>query len=327
MSKITKTFIAIISIILVVVTLLLIIILSPHNNASDKLTIVSTSFPGYDFARAITTNSKNTEVKMLLPPGTDLHSFEPTPQDIKTILNSDIFIYVGGDSDSWTSNILNLINPDKTCIIKLIDLVPTVEESLIEGMESNEEDEDNDVSTISEPEYDEHVWTSITNAITIINKLKDEIISHDQINSDLYQKNATEYISNLNTLDEKFKSLVESTDQHTIIFGDRFPFRYFVEDYGLDYFAAFPGCSEQTEASAKTIAFLIDKIKSNHIPVVFRTELSSGKIADAIAAETNAKVLELHSAHNVSQTDFNNGITYYDIMNRNYDALKEALSS
>lgn len=287
----------------------------------DKLTIVSTNFPGYDFARAITMDNTNIKVKMLLKPGAESHTFEPTPEDIKTIKNSDIFIYVGGDSDEWVDDILSDIDTDKTKIIKLIDLVDTKEEVTTEGMESDEEEESEE-----EAELDEHVWTSPKNAIEIINKLKKEIINIDSDEKSNLESNANNYVNKLNDLDTEFKSIVKTAKRKEIIVGDRFPLRYFADEYGLSYYAAFPGCSEQTEASAKTISFLANKVKEDKIPVVLKIELSSGNIANTIAKETNTKVLEFNSAHNISQSDFDAGTTYVDIMTKNAEVLKEALN-
>ena len=283
---------------------------------NDKKLIIATNFPSYDAARAIIGDSDTIELKMLLKPGSDIHDFEPTPKDIKNIIDSSLFIYVGGESDEWIDDVLGDVNKDKTKLVKLMDLVDLKEEEIVDGMESDEEEE----------EYDEHIWTSPLNEIIIINYLKDEIIKIDPDNKDIYEKNASDYINQLKDIDNEFKDIVKNGKRKTIIFGDRFPLRYFVDLYDLDYYAAFPGCSEQTEASAKTISFLINKVKSENIPVVFKIELSNGKIADTIANETNAKVLEFHTAHNISLKDFNNGITYVDIMKKNIKALKEALN-
>ena len=288
------------------------------NNNNNKLTIIASSFPGYDFARAITKDSNNIEVKMLLNPGTEMHNYEPTPQDIIKINNSKMFIYVGGDSDEWINDIIGDIDTSKTKLVKLMDLVNVVEEEHVKGMEVEDEEE--------ETEYDEHVWTSPKNAITIINKIKDIIIDIDKDNQNLYENNALNYINKLNVIDNEIKNIVNNGIRKEIIIGDRFPFRYFTDEYNLSYYAAFPGCSEQTEASAKTISFLIDKVKNDNIPVVFHIELSKGNIAKTISEETGAKVLEFNSAHNISQKDFDRGVTYIDIMNNNIKALKEALN-
>lgn len=290
---------------------------------SDKLTIIATSFPSYDFARAVVKDSDNIEVKMLLKPGSEMHDYEPTPQDIKNIKNSKLFIYVGGESDEWVQDVINDLDIEKSKTIKLMDLVNLKEEELIEGME---EEKDHGEHEHEEVLYDEHVWTSLNNAITIINRLKDEIIKIDNNNKDLYEKNASSYTEEISKLDLNIKEIVNNSKRKELIFGDRFPLRYFTDQYNLTYYAAFPGCSEQTEASAKTISFLINKVKTDDIPVIFHIELSSGKIAETISKETGAKVLEFNSAHNISQKDFDSGKTYVDIMKDNIEVLKEALN-
>ena len=288
---------------------------------SNKLTIIATNFPGYDFARALVKDSNEFEVEMLLKPGSEMHDYEPTPQDIKNIKNSDLFIYIGGESDKWVEDLLSNLDIEKSKSIKLMDLVSLKEEELVEGMEEDEHHDEHE-----HEEYDEHVWTSIENTITIINKLKEEIIKIDNGNKDLYEKNASNYINELINIDNEIKEVVKNGKRRELIFGDRFPFRYFVDQYNLSYYAAFPGCSEQTEASAKTISFLINKVKKDNIPVVFHIELSSGKIAETISKETGAKVLEFNSAHNITKDDFDSGKTYVDIMKDNVKKLKEALN-
>jgi zinc transport system substrate-binding protein len=306
----------------VVLIIIGIVLLTGCNNdeiVANKLIIRTTSFPGYDFARAIAKDKAN--IKMLLKPGSEMHDFEPTPQDIKDIKNSDIFIYVGGESDEWIDDILDDVDTSKTKIIKLMDLVNIVEEEQVEGMEEESKEEESE-----ETEYDEHIWTSPMNAVTIINKIKDEIIELDKDNKEVYEENANNYVDKLLVIDSQIREIVANSKRKELIFGDRFPLRYFVDEYNLSYYAAFPGCSEQTEASAKTLTFLINKVKEDHIPVVFHIELSSGKIANAISSETGAKVLEFKSAHNILQKDFESGITYIDIMNDNIKVLKEALN-
>ena len=294
-----------------------------NNDNKEKLTIVTTNFPSYDFARAVVKDSNNIEVKMLLKPGSEMHDFEPTPQDIKDINKSSLFIYVGGESDEWIDDVLKDINKDSTKTIKLMDLVDLKEEDIIEGMESDEEDEEEGEEEV---EYDEHIWTSPINAIKIVKSLKDSIVNIDKDNSNLYESNTNNYVSKLENIDKQFKDIVKNAKRKEVIFGDRFPLRYFVDEYDLTYYAAFPGCSSSTEASAKTISFLIDKVKKDKVPVVFHIELSNGKIADTIAKSTSAKVLEFNTAHNISQSDFDAGVTYVDIMNKNIDVLKEALN-
>lgn len=295
--------------------------------------IISSNFVGYDFARAVT--GDKSEVSMLLKPGAEAHDFEPTPEDIINIKNADLFIYVGGESDEWIENLLegNEIPTEKT--LRLMDLVEVKEEELSEGMEEHEHDEhehsheahdehDHEASEAHE-EYDEHIWTSPVNAIKLVNGTKDKLSKIHPEKEGIYTKNANAYISRLLAIDQKIRDVVSSSPKKELIFGDRFPFRYFVDEYGLGYYAAFPGCSEQTEASSQTIAFLIDKVKTDNIKTILKTELTSDKLAKTIAEETGAKVLTLNAAHNISKEDFESGLTYADIMEANIDMLKEAL--
>jgi zinc transport system substrate-binding protein len=282
-----------------------------------KYKIITSNFSSYDFVRAIIKDVDDISVDILLKPGTETHDFEPTPQDIIDIQNSDIFIYVGGESDSWIDDVIKDINNNKSKIIKLMDLVDLYEEETIEGMETEDEEDE---------EYDEHIWTSPVNAIKLVNKIKEEIISIDSNNKEIYEKNANNYIQELTEIDNEIREIVSTSKRKELVFGDRFPLRYFTEEYGLSYHAAFPGCSEQTEASAKTITYLINYVKNNNIPVVFHIELSNGKIAETIAKETGAKVMEFNAIHNISKDDFDKGITYVDYMKKNIEVLKEALN-
>lgn len=316
------------SIITIAIMFISIISLSGCNKKEDnkKLKIVTSNFPSFDLARAVVKDNKNIDLKMLLKPGSDMHHFDATPKDIKDILSSDVFIYNGGESDEWIDKILKDIDKKKTTVIKLMDLVKVVEEEHVEGMEEeHDHDHDHDHDE-EEKEYDEHVWTSPVNAKKIVSSIKEAMIKKDAKNKNIYEKSASEYISELDKIDNEFKEIVKNAKRKEIVFGDRFPLRYFVDTYGLKYSAAFPGCSEETEASAKTIKFLVNKVKDNKIPVVFHIELSDKKIASSIAKETGAKVLEFKTAHNLSQKDFDKGVTYLDIMKDNIKVLKEALN-
>lgn len=283
---------------------------------NGKLTVVSSIFVPYDFTRVIAGDRVN--IKMLLPPAAESHSFEPTPQDIITIQNSDVFIYVGGESDRWAARILDSMDTSKMRILSLMEIVDVVEEEIVEGMEEEDEEDEG-------PAYDEHVWTSPKNAALILRAITETLCKLDDANSAFYRQNAENYLASLDELDASFRSIVNGTKRKTIIFGDRFPFRYFADAYGLSYFAAFPGCSTETECSAGTVAFLIDKIRAEKIPVVFFIELSNEKIADTLADETGAKKLLLHSAHNISKRDFDKGVSYLELMKQNAVNLKEAL--
>ncbi|MDR3148980.1 MAG: metal ABC transporter substrate-binding protein [Oscillospiraceae bacterium] len=289
---------------------------------SGKISVVTTIFPPYDFARQIA--GDKAAVNMLLLPGSESHSLEPTPQDIITIQNCDVFIYVGGESDEWVNNVLSSMDTSGIKIITLMDCAEIVEEEIVEGMQEEEEDTSGN-SEADEPEYDEHVWTSPRNAKLIVKKISDTLCEVDGANADTYKSNTTEYLGRLDELDAKFQAVVDNAARKTIVFGDRFPFRYFADTYGLEYFAAFPGCSTETEASAATVAFLIDKINAEKIPVVFHIELSNEKMANSISEATGAQVRLLHACHNISKADFESGKGYIDLMSANAEALKEAL--
>lgn len=287
-----------------------------HKNAEDKkFSIVTTNFPAYDFARAVA--SDQAQIKLLLKPGVDMHSYEPSPEDIIDIENCSLFIYTGGESDEWVEGILE--NTRNINTLRMMDIIKPVKEEIVEGMESEEEDKE-------EVEYDEHVWTSLRNAQLIIDAIQNRLseIYPDECAS--FAQNSTNYKTRLADLDQKFQSIVDNSSRRTLVFGDRFPLRYFVDDYNLEYFAAFPGCSEQNEASSKTISYLVNKIRTEEIPVVLKIELTSDDIAQTIANETGAKVLVFSAAHNISAEDFENGRTYADIMEANLAVLEEALN-
>ena len=311
MKKSTKMILSLAAILLVGFALIL--ALAPARKKSEKLSIVATNFPAFDFARAVA--GDRAEIKMLIRPGVETHDFEPTPSDIIDIKNSQLFVFVGGESDDWVENILNDLDVEKTKIFKMMDSVALVEEEITEGMEGDSD----------EKEYDEHVWTSLKNAQKIVNGIKTELINISPENKDFFEENAKNYLEKLKNLDAEFEKIVRNGNRKTLVFGDRFPFRYLVDDYGLDYFAAFPGCSEQTEASSQTLAFLVDKIKSENIPVVLKIEQSSSKIARTLSDATGAKILTLNSAHTVSADDFKSGKTYVDLMTENLKVLEEAL--
>ena len=285
--------------------------------------ILATNFVGYDFARAVT--GDESEVSMLLKPGVEMHSYEPTPEDIINIKKADLFIYVGGESDEWVKDLLkdNEIPEAKT--LRLMDLVETKEEELSEGMEKNKHKHEDESDSESEVEYDEHIWTSPANAIKLVSGIKDRLAQIHPESASTYTKNADAYIARLSSIDQQIRDVVRASNKKELIFGDRFPFRYFVDEYGLDYYAAFPGCSEQTEASSQTIAFLINKAKTSNANTILKIELTSDKLAKSIADEVGASVMVLNAAHNISSDDFKNGVTYADVMERNIEVLGEAL--
>lgn len=287
-----------------------------HKNAEDKkFSIITTNFPAYDFARAVA--GDQAQIKMLLKPGVDMHGYEPSPEDIIDIENCSLFIYTGGESDEWVEGILE--NTRNINTLRMMDAVKPVKEEIVEGMESEEEDKE-------EVEYDDHVWTSLRNAQLIIDAIQNRLSEIYPDERASFAQNSANYKTRLADLDQKFQSIVDNSSRRTLVFGDRFPLRYFVDDYNLEYFAAFPGCSEQNEASSKAISYLVNKIKTEEIPVVLKIELTSDDIAQTIANETGAKVLVFSAAHNISAEDFENGRTYADIMEANLAVLEEALN-
>ena len=323
-----------------VVGLLAFLVLNREKFEQKKYSVVSTSFPGYDFARAVTKNT-NISTKMLVKPGAETHTYEPTPQDIIDIKNADMFVYVGGDSDDWVKKILKDVDTKKTHVVKLVDLVSTVEEEIVEGMEDEDEhdhdydhghDHDHGHESYEHkhdhdeeeegPEIDEHVWTSPKKAMEIVKKIAEVASEIDVAEKNKINDNAEKYVAEIAEVDKDLHQAIDGKISEIVV-ADRFPFRYFADEFGLKYAAAFSGCSEQTEASAKTISFLINKVKQDKVKKIYKIELSNGKIAETVSKDTGAEVLELHSAHNVTADDFSKGVTYVDLMKRNLLALSK----
>ena len=335
-----------------------------QNTSEDRLQVVTTIFPQYDFARQIAGDSA--DVRMLLKPGEEIHSYEPTPQDIRMIQNCDLFIYTGGENDVWVENILSSVSGPRP--VRLLDMVETYNEEQLEGMmpekghdhgehedadgdHDHEESEDSHGheegdheehaagsgthSHVHEEEPDEHVWTSPANCVILIEKLTEVFCQEDPARAAVYQKNGDAYRTAFEELDEEYLAMAASAARKTILFGDRFPFRYLAEELGLTCYAAFSGCSAESEPSAATIAFLIDKAAGENLPVVFQIEFSNGNIARAIseAAQVRIKrqggrirVLQLHSCHNVTRDEYSSGATCLSLMRGNLEALRQALN-
>lgn len=290
--------------------------------SSDGISIVSTIFPSYDFARQITAGT-NANVTMLLQPGEEVHSFDPTSQDIIRVQSADLFAYVGGENDTWVENVLSGL--DKSVhTFKMMDYVTLYEEELTEGMQP-EAEEPQAAGAEEETEWDEHVWTAPVNAIAIVKAMTSELMAIDPANAATYQANSDAYVKQLEALDQSFRDVVNSAARKTVVFADRFPVRYFVEEFGLSYYAAFPGCSADTEPSAATLATLIDHVKSESIPFVFYIEMSNQKMADTVCEETGAQKLLFHTCHNVTKAEFESGETYLSLMQNNVLALQKAL--
>lgn len=288
---------------------------SESKDDSGKVKIVATIFPQYDFARQIAGDLA--DITMLLAPGEETHTYDPSPSDIITIQNADIFIYGGGESDTWMDGVLSSIDTSGMTLISLMDVC--------ELLESESEHEDHHEHEHDEIPYDEHVWTSPLNSKKIVEAISNVLCAADPDNADTYRLNRDRYLGQLDVLDAKFREIVDTASRSTLVFGDRFPLIYFAHEYGLEYLAAFPGCASNTEPSAATVATLIDEVKSAGIPIVFKIELSNGQTANSIAEAAGARVETFYTCHTVSKDDFENGETYLSLMEKNIPLLKEAL--
>ena len=303
---------------------------APSASQSDDkpLKIVTTIFPEYDWVREILGDkADNTELTMLLDNGVDLHSYQPTADDIIKISDCDLFIYVGGESDGWVEDALKEATNKDMQVINLLDVLgeQVKEEEVVEGMEAEEEESEDE----DEPEYDEHVWLSLKNAETLCNAITDALETIDPANKDAYAANAAAYLEKLAALDGEYQTVVDNAARKTVLFGDRFPFRYLVDDYGLNYYAAFVGCSAETEASFETISFLSGKVDELGLPCVLTIEGAQHKIAETIVqntADQNQSILTLDSMQSTTSTDVANGTTYLSTMESNLDVLKQALN-
>lgn len=329
-----------------------------------RLKIVTSLFPYYDMARAVIGDVKGIDLKMIVTPGQDSHSFEPTPSDVIQMENADVLIYNGGSLETWIDTLLDSLNNKNQIKMKMMDYVDVLNEEIVEGMDtrfdshdehshsedshnhkehshsedsynqeegSHSEDSSNDSEFHNEDseeeheETDEHIWTSPVNEIIMTEKICETLSKALPEEKENFQKNAESYISQLKELDNEFRTIVENAKTNEIIFADKFPLQYFAKEYGLKYYAAFPGCGSDMEPSAKTIAFLVDKIKEDNIKAVFYLELSSHIVADAIETDTGAKPLQFNSCHNITQKQFDSGVTYVDLMKKNVNNLKIAL--
>ena len=326
----------------------------------DHIHVVTTIFAAYDFA--VQTGGERADVSLLLKPGCEAHSFEPTPKDIISIESCDVFICAGGENDAWVDTILEAVdNPDLT-VIRMTECADTLyEEEEVEGMQEERghaehhdhahdtdgshgddaADHDSDIvygddtaeysadsahtSDESEAEWDEHVWMDMDNAIAICRAISVEFTSRDPEGADYYAQQLESYAAELTAIDDEIRQLVDNATCRELIFADRFPARYFTERYGLTYYAAFPGCSESTEASAATVSFLINKTRDDGIDTIFKMELSSGRLAAIVAEETGATAATFYTGHNISADDYEQGLTFADMMRRNAEVLARAL--
>lgn len=283
------------------------------------ISIVATVFPAYDFARQIV--GSDGSVTLLIPPGSEAHSFEPTPQDIIRIQECDLLVCNGGESEAWLEEILDGMDTDIPTVV-MLDCVDALTEEVKDGMQVHEH---HDHDGHEDEEYDEHVWTSPVNAQLICRAIADALAVADPVHAAGYAERCTDYCAELQELDAQFRTVAANAKRHTLIFADRFPVRYFVEEYGLDYFAAFPGCADDAEPSARTVAFLIDRVREEQAPAVLYIEFSNQKMADIVCEDTGCKKLLFNSCHNVTADELRGGVTYLDLMRSNLETVKEAL--
>ena len=294
-----------------------------------KLNIVTTIFPEYDWTRAILGDrADDVNLTMLLDNGTDLHSFQPAVKDIMKVSSCDLLIYVGGESDQWIEDALESAENKDMKTINLMEVLgdSIKEEETVEGMQESEHNHDH--GDEEEKEYDEHVWTSMRNASVICDAIAETLEEMDPENKEIYQTNAENYKAKLSTLDQKYQETVDTDRQNTLIFADRFAFRYLVDDYGLNYYAAFSGCSAESEASFKTVTFLAGKLDELGIKTVLTIEKSDDRIAQTVIENTkkkDQKILELNSMQSITSDEIKNGVTYLSVMEDNLKVLKEAL--
>ncbi|MCD7723334.1 MAG: metal ABC transporter substrate-binding protein [Clostridiales bacterium] len=291
-----------------------------------RLSVVCTIFPQYDWVSQITAGA-DVEIELLLDSGVDLHSYQPTAEDIVAISNSDLFIYVGGESDEWVDEAMQSISSGGITAVNLLDVLGSQakEEETVEGMESTEDaDEDGE-----EAEYDEHVWLSLKNAQSFCSYIAQQLIELDPENADLYEQNAGAYIAELSELDGEYEQAVGTAERDTLLFCDRFPFRYLTDDYSLNYYAAFSGCSAETEASFETISFLAGKVDELGLSSVIILDGSDGSIAKTVIENTQSggvRILSLNSMQSITASDVADGASYLDIMRENLEVLATALN-
>ncbi len=275
---------------------------------SDKLSIVTTIFPYYEFAREIA--GDKAEVIQLISPGSEIHDFEPSPRDILRIRDADIFIYNGGESDKWVENVLKTIDSD----VKVICMFDYADLLYEEDIRHNKGDE-----------FDEHIWTSISNDLKLVSAISEEIIKLDKSNENIYKLNTENYSDKLRNLDNNFKKVVNNSAHKPMVVADRFPLLYFVKEYGIKFESAFPGCTSETQPSIKTVTKLINYVRDNSVPVVFHIDNSSENLARTICEDSDAQIKTFYSMHNITEEQYDDGVTFISLSELNLLSLKEAL--
>lgn len=333
--KLTGNLKKIIFVILIINLFLSLSACSVSSKDNGKLNVVTTLFPQYDFAKQIV-GDKGT-VELLLAPGIEAHSYDPTPADIIKINESDLFIYTGENMEVWAADIIESLE-NEVNVLNVSEGIELIKSEDGDNHEDSEKHEDADEHEESESDdedennhnghnhiYDPHIWTSPVIAKQMLNNILEEIVKEDPENEAYYRENADNYLKELDEIDSQFRTLADEADIKTIYFADKFAMYYFVEEYGFSYVSAYDSCSAETEPSAKLVAKMVDEVKKNEVKAIYYAELSNHKAADTISKETNTKKLLLHSCHNVSKDEFNKGVTYVSLMKQNLENLKVGL--
>ncbi len=316
----------IISLLLVLILLISLCSCEGPETVTDKLRIVTTVFPQYDFARAVSASDPDSvEITMLLPPGSESHDYEPSLADLAIIKGCDLFICVGGETDAWVESAIEAVGGDVN-VLRLTDLVPLLPENEDGILEHDHHHDEEEECHDHHESFDEHVWTSPANAAVLTEVICDAMSSLRPSLADSFKKSADEYVAELLELDARFSEISRNSAGKTLFFADRFPFRYLTDRYGLSHLAAFSGCSSDSEPTLSTIYSLTEKAKAENARVILVGEFSSLNAAQVIADECSAEILELHSCHNVSKEDFELGVTYADLMEKNLATLEKALN-
>jgi len=311
---------------------------SDPSEASHKISVVATVFPYYDFARAI--GGEYLDVTLLLPPGRDSHSFEPTAQDLLALQSADIFLYNGGEMETWVEEVLEAVPRSHGITFQGIETVDLLEEAHTKSMKttghSHDHDEDEDHNEEEEhdhdeedehhhDEYDEHIWTSLENAQLLVSAIEEIFCEADPEHEKQFRDNAAAYREQIADVQSEIEEIVDNARVKKILFADRFPFLYFTQEFGLDYDAAFAGCAGDTEPSARVIASLIEEIQSENIKAIYHVEMGNTKTAQMIQEATGVEILELHSCHTVTSKQLQEGVTYVELMRQNAENLKKGL--
>ena len=291
-----------------------------EKSKKEKFKITVSIYPVYDWMKNITQDAEDVELNLLVGNGTDMHSYQPTADDMVGIAESDMFVYVGGESDKWVGDAMNgIIQPDKTEAVSLLDALGdrAKTEEAVEGMQREDEEDEEEAA-------DEHIWLSLKNAEALCKALCDKLQKADEKNADVYSKNTEDYTEKLKKLDAAYTEALSSKKHDTLLFADRFPFRYFVDDYNLKYYAAFAGCSAESEASFETVAFLSDKLRELSLPAVLTIDGSDQKIAKTVV-ETSGSDASILTLNSMQSETADSGDTYLSVMESNLEILKKAL--